>query len=271
MALLFAGCANSESQPLRVPSAASATLGEAGDGESNGPSTKPALARITPPTGELLGRSLRGCPIVKREYFGSPTAKDTVLLFAGIHGDESTTVFAAAKLIELLDRDPAVIPPMVHLVIIPVANPDGYEAHTRQNSRLVDLNRNFPAKNFQPTPRHNEYWPGPSPLSEPESRTLHDLVESLKPNRILALHSIKPGKHGVNYDGPAKALATLIASKNGYNVLETMGYPTPGSFGSWAGIDHGIPTITLEFPSRTPGPQAWADNRDALLAFIRGK
>jgi murein peptide amidase A len=234
------------------------------------PST-PAFTRVIPPSGALIGRSLKGRPIIKREYRGSSAATETVLLFAGIHGDESTTVFASTRLVELLDREPKLVPPNVHLVIVPLANPDGYEAHTRQNSAGVDLNRNFPAKNFQVSKRHNEYWPGPGPLTEPESRALHDLVVSLKPARILSLHSIKPGKHGVNYDGPAKALAQMIASKNGYDVLETMGYPTPGSFGSWAGIDRQIQTITLEFPSRTPGAKAWEDNREALLTFIRGR
>ena len=228
-------------------------------------------ARITPPSGDLIGLSLGGRPIVKREYRGSPTTTEAVLLFAGIHGNEPTTVFAAARLLELLDREPNLVPPHVRLVILPLANPDGYEARTRQNSAGVDLNRNFPASNFQVSKRRNEYWPGPGPLTEPESRAIHDLVESLKPARILSLHSIKPGRHGVNYDGPAKALAHLIASKNSYNVLETMGYPTPGSFGSWAGIDRQIPTITLEFPSRTPGAKAWEDNREAVLAFIRGR
>jgi protein MpaA len=226
---------------------------------------------VTPPTGDVIGYSRQARPIVKRVYLGSPDATKNVLLFAGIHGDETTTVFATAKLIELLDSSPKLVPAGIRLVIVPVANPDGYEAHDRRNSAGVDLNRNFPAKNFQTSSRRNEYWPGTQPLTEPESRVLHALVNELKPIRILSLHSIKPGKHGVNYDGPAKSLAELIASKNHYKVLETIGYPTPGSFGSWAGIDLHIPTITLEFPSRTPGPQSWSDNREALLAFIRGE
>lgn len=29
-------------------------------------------------------------------------------------------------------------------------------------------------------------------------------------------------------------------------LQESIGYPTPGSFGTWAGVEKGIPTITLE-------------------------
>ena len=31
-----------------------------------------------------------------------------------------------------------------------------------------------------------------------------------------------------------------------YPIEESIGYPTPGSFGTWAGIENGILTITLE-------------------------
>jgi protein MpaA len=31
-----------------------------------------------------------------------------------------------------------------------------------------------------------------------------------------------------------------------YPIEENIGYPTPGSFGTWAGIERNIPTITLE-------------------------
>ena len=237
------------------------------------PSTIPA-APLEVVTGHEIARSLQNRPIVFRQYRGVALADAPsveILLFAGIHGNEPTTVFAAARLIELLDTDVAsIIPPGHRLTVVPVANPDGYAARRRQNSAGIDLNRNFPAANFSSAARNKKNSPGPSPLSEPESRAIHDLVLSLKPTRILTLHSIRPPRHGNNYDGPAQQLAELLATKNGYAVLPTIGYPTPGSFGSWAGIDLKIPTITLEFPSNATGPAAWVANREAILAFIRG-
>jgi protein MpaA len=60
-----------------------------------------------------------------------------------------------------------------------------------------------------------------------------------------------------------------MAMHNVYPVKATIGYPTPGSFGSWAGIDLQIPVITLELPRDLPSEKAWEGNRDALLEAIR--
>lgn len=268
---MLGGCAMSSAAPDSNPAPAPRRPGQAPATRSADAEAHPISPRIDTPDGREIGRSRNGRPIVLREFgHASEDPATTVLLFAGIHGDEPAGVYAAAKLIELLDRDRSLLPKGIRLLIVPLANPDGYEVKTRQNSKGIDLNRNFPAKNFRSTSGGPKYQPGSAPLSEPESRVLYDLVLREKPARILSLHSIKFPKHGVNYDGPARSLADLIASKNRYKVLDTMGYPTPGSFGSWAGIDLQIPTITLEFPSNASGPAAWAANREALLAFIRG-
>ena len=193
----------------------------------------------------------------------------TVLIFAGIHGNEATTTPVADRLIELLKAEPGVLEGWRgRVLVISLANPDGMTRKRRTNARGVDLNRNFPATNWKQTPR-GLFWNGPGPLSEPESKLLHDLVLREKPVRILSIHSISRGRHGVNFDGPAKALAGAMAQENGYKVLQTMGYATPGSFGSWAGIDLSIPTITLELIASEPAEAAWKTNRNAIVRFIR--
>ena len=70
-----------------------------------------------------------------------------------------------------------------------------------------------------------------------------ETVEKYKPRLILTLHA--PYKI-VNYDGDALVAANAISKIIGYPVEESIGYPTPGSFGTWAGVEKGIPTITLE-------------------------
>ncbi len=50
----------------------------------------------------------------------------------------------------------------------------------------------------------------------------------------------------VNYDGDGKNIAEEISDIIRYPVEANIGYPTPGSFGTWAGVEKGIPTITLE-------------------------
>ena len=213
-----------------------------------------------------IGCSVEGRPIAATRF---PGAEPPVLIFAGIHGDERSTVAVAQRLVDLL-RESSAESGRPTIVIIPLANPDGYEHRTRSNVRRVDLNRNFPAESFLASNR-GRYAGGTAPLSEPESTALFNLVNTLNPARILTIHSIRPPKHGNNFDGPAEALADLMASKNGYAVLPTMGYATPGSFGSWAGVDRQIPTVTLELPANAPADRAWNENREALLAFIRGR
>ena len=54
----------------------------------------------------------------------------------------------------------------------------------------------------------------------------------------------------VNYDGPAAAWADAVAAACGWPARADIGYPTPGSLGSWLGVDRGLPVLTLELPAR---------------------
>jgi murein peptide amidase A len=147
--------------------------------------------------------------------------------------------------------------------IVPVVNPDGLAAGTKNNARDVDLNRNFAARNW--TRAHPPgYDPGGWPESEPETQALAALIARAGATRLIALHS--PFRT-VNYDGPARALAERMAAHNGYGVTRHIGYPTPGSFGSRYGIDLGLEVITLEIPALSPD-EAWLENRAALLEAL---
>ena len=128
------------------------------------------------------------------------------------------------------------------LLLIPCLNPDGVKAQTRVNSNGVDLNRNFPTKNWELTEKNNFYG-GNEPASEIETRFLINVIDEFKPELILTLHA--PYKV-VNYDGNALDIANKISEIIKYPVESSIGYPTPGSFGTWAGIERNIPTITLE-------------------------
>ena len=70
-----------------------------------------------------------------------------------------------------------------------------------------------------------------------------EVIEEYNPSIILTLPT--PYKI-VNYDGPAREISDTISKIIGYPVEENIGYPTPGSFGTYAGVERNIPTITLE-------------------------
>lgn len=128
------------------------------------------------------------------------------------------------------------------MLFIPSLNPDGKQLGRRTNSNGVDINRNFPTKNWELTEKDN-YFGGESPASEIETKFLAEVIEEYKPRLILTLHT--PYKI-VNYDGPAKEISEKISEMISYPVEESIGYPTPGSFGTYAGVERNIPTITLE-------------------------
>ncbi len=148
---------------------------------------------------------------------------------------------------------------------MPLVNPDGFQRRKRRNARKVDINRNFPTKNWEVGNPRSRMFGGFKPASEPETKAVIRLIEQYKPDAIVTVHSINRNRFCNNFDGPGRALARQMSRHNGYPVTSTIGYPTPGSFGTWAGVERGIPTITLELPSHHSARRCWEDNREALL------
>jgi protein MpaA len=217
------------------------------------------LASFTTPPWREIGRSIEARPIVARSWSGGAPP---VLLFGSIHGDEPLGTYCLRWLVDELDARSG--SPARETWIVPVANPDGFLAGVKNNARGVDLNRNYPATNWKREHRPN-YDPGAAPASEPETKTLVDLIDRIGATRLVALHS--PFRV-VNYDGPAQDVAERMAAKNGYGASADIGYPTPGSFGSCYGVDRKLEVITLEIPPMTP-EQAWRENREALHEALR--
>jgi protein MpaA len=190
-----------------------------------------------------IGKSAEGRSIRARR-FGDPGP--ALLVFGGIHGDEPSSVEALIELAHRLAGSPS---PAVPCWLLPAVNPDGLARGSKNSARDVDLNRNFPALSFQ-TAHAPGYFPGPAPLSEPETRVIADLLAREPIAAVVAVHAPFAC---VNYDGPAGTWAQTVAAACGWPARADIGYPTPGSLGSWLGNDRGIPVLTLELP---PGPLA---------------
>jgi murein peptide amidase A len=228
------------------------------------PRIEPARARVQ--TVEL-GRSVNGVPLIMEVFGDGP---DHIFIFGGIHGSEPTGAYVARELANYL-RGHGELCAGKTVAILAAANPDGLQRGTRANARGVDINRNFPASNWRPAGKRGGKH-GAAPASEPETRALQRALEIIQPRRVVSIHAtVGEARHCNNYDGPAAGLASLMARYNRYPVTASMGYATYGSFGSYAGVDRRIPTITLELPVSQSGSQSWGQNREALLAFIRGQ
>ena len=197
---------------------------------------------------EEIGRSPEGRPITcgRLGGRGSTGRSGTLLVVGGVHGDEPASVDAVTELVEALA---AGAPAGGPVLLLPALNPDGLARGSKNSARDVDLNRNFPAANFSAAHAPG-YFPGTAPLSEPETRALAQLVEREPVAAVVAVHAPFAC---VNYDGPAVAWAAAVAAACRWPARADIGYPTPGSLGSWLGVDRGLPVLTLELPA---GPYA---------------
>ena len=190
-----------------------------------------------------------------------------VLVVGAIHGDELSSGSVALHWIQFAAQPPVDAPQVIHWRFVPVLNPDGVLSRPprRANAHGVDLNRNFPTPNWERdakvywekrTGKDPRRWPGPQPLSEPESRFLHEQMQSFKPQLIVSIHA----PYGVlDFDGPS-----VPPSRLGRLYLDQVGI-FPGSLGNYGGIHKGVPVVTIELPNSTRTPldaemrQMWLD------------
>ena len=161
-----------------------------------------------------------------------------VFVIGVFHGDEPQGKYLIENYLS--------VKPNTNLLMLPCLNQYGLDNNTRVNANGVDLNRNYPTKNWELTER-NEFFGGIAPASEKETQFVIDLVKKFSPQIILTLHA--PYKV-VNYDGDKdgkyKNILEKISKIMKYPLEPSIGYPTPGSFGTWAGVERDILTITLE-------------------------
>lgn len=163
-----------------------------------------------------------------------------ILVLGGVHGDESEGVACAHALYGELSKNFGF---RLQLTLIPALNLDGVLAHSRLNGNGVDLNRNLPSNDWNPKAFNERYPPGPRAGSEPESQALVEYLAKRTPRLIVSLHSWKPM---LNINGDCRAEAEAMRALTGYPIEETVGYPTPGCLGTYAGIERAMPTLTYE-------------------------
>lgn len=220
---------------------------------------------------ETVGFSVENRPIGL--YFYEPDSQsisqlDT--LFIGVfHGDEGISAQLLYRWINQMENqglEKAAGKPFPPFAILPVLNPDGQLKNQRINANGVDLNRNWPTKDWVQENQDTPYYNGPSPASEPETQVLLNILEKYQPKKIISIHS--PYKV-LNIDGPARPLAEAMSALSGYPVTEDIGYATPGSFGTYCGKERNIPVVTLELPDQEElDDSIWQDNHPALVEAL---
>jgi murein peptide amidase A len=204
----------------------------------------------------VIGHSTRGRPI--RAYvIGDLRATRTMLVVGCIHGNEPAGIAIARRLVATTARIPGLA-----LWVVPVLNPDGVAAHTRQNGRGVDLNRNFP---YHWAPLIGYQYSGPHALSEPESRAAFKLIRRIRPQITIWYHQhatvvdLSGGNPDVERD-----YATLV----GLPAHELVRYP--GSAPGWENATFpGATAFVVELPAGTSSDASIRRHTQALLSAAR--
>jgi protein MpaA len=193
--------------------------------------------RSSPRLDLISGHSLKGRPIVAFRT-GDGTGR-RVLVFGVIHGNETAGIAVADELIN------APVTPGTDIWVVPDLNPDGVALHTRQNADGVDLNRNFSYR-WMSWGRPGDFdYPGPRPLSEPETRFARRLILRLHPSITIWFHQ---ALHVVDRSGGSRVLEARFSRLVGLPLLQLPRYP--GSASTWQ--NHRFPGTTsfvVELPS----------------------
>jgi protein MpaA len=224
---------------------------------------------------EEYGRSREGVPL--RMFLPEQDGPVAGLLTAAQHGEEAD---AALLVRRLLERVPAA---ETRWAVIPVLNPDGLLAGTRQNAAGVDLNRNFPASTWRPAEtftyppgidpelrvlanRTNRSSPGAHAGSEPETQALTTLIERLEPPLVVDLHSPLELIF-VRGAVPPELTAALARSANIPAQEEFEGH-CPGAFDDWL-TERGTPVLVYEI-EHSGLPALCKRHLPGLEALLRG-
>jgi len=213
-------------------------------------------------------------------HFGD-SQENCVLFLGGVHGDELPTVYLMLKLAHYIKDNPQIFADKC-IVIAPLVNPDGFFSNvpTRVNANGIDLNRNFPTKDWYTkalkqknikTIRNKRYYSGQKPASEQETMFQMALIKRFNPQKILSAHS---PLNFFDYDGPSSDLDSFEhwlerISKESNHPLKKFGF-FPGSLGNYAGHERSIFTLTLELPSSKASKAKEYYNRfqTSILRFI---
>jgi len=194
-------------------------------------------------------RSVKGFPIFHMDFPSQNEKKKRILVFSLIHGDELPAGDVGRYWVERLS---SIENARNEWRVVPVLNPDGLKLKSRLNAKGVDLNRNFPTKDWDEqahalwkklnlNPRR---FPGSSANSEPETKCALKHIEEFNPHFVISIHTPLAV---LDFDGPK------MTRKLPYYYLpwKSLGH-FPGSLGRYLWFEREVPVLTAEFLSKPP-------------------
>jgi g-D-glutamyl-meso-diaminopimelate peptidase len=240
-----------------------------------------------------IGRSVCGQPIyaffvgknnaVKTLETGTPATK-RILVTGGMHAREWITTLVVIELAKKYFKLSKKQKFGAEIIFIPLTNPDGVRlemdgltpffdgkreflltvnsgstdfSQWKANANAVDINVNFDANwgggsqnVFEPAPAN---YVGPYPESEPETQTLVNFVNRIRPTDSIAFHS----KGNVIYYGfdqlpewqieRDKVIADDLGQVTGYTPVQSIN--SAGGLTDWVALTSAAPSFTAEVGS----------------------
>lgn len=187
-------------------------------------------------------KSESGLDIYHYDRPGTSRQGRRILALSLIHGDEQPSAQVTRTWIQRLEK----IDPRNSWRVIPVVNPDGLRRKRRTNLHGVDLNRNFPTKEWDESALKNwkestksdpRRFPGQKAASETETKCVMKHIEQFKPDFIISIHT----PYGVlDFDGPK--VQAPKGTPLPWNALGNY----PGSLGRYMWKDNNVPVLTIE-------------------------
>ncbi len=240
-----------------------------------------ALATLRPELAamETFGASLEGRPLRALRIRGQGPRRLGMVIDGGLHAREwiamAVPLCVADRLLRGYDSDARLrrFVDGAELVVVPVANPDGY-VHTWRGARYwrknrrgehgVDLNRNFGVawggKGSSDRPRSQVYR-GAAPFSEPEAAALRDLVTAEDVDAHIDFHSygqilLHPwsytrarAKDHRRFGVLARRMVEAMAGQHGKRYRLMPGeqlYPASGTLLDWVYGERGAISFVIE-------------------------
>lgn len=192
--------------------------------------------------------SVEGRPIFHYDKISKEPRAKKILVFSLIHGDETGAGVVGRYWMQRLEE----ISPRNSWRVVPILNPDGVKYKTRTNANKIDLNRNFPTRDWddlahitwqKSTHSNPRRFPGKMAGSEPEVRCALKHIETFQPDFIVSVHT---PLNVLDYDGPK-----VKPPPYDYLPWRSLGH-FPGSLGRYMWFERSTPVLTTELKPTLP-------------------
>jgi protein MpaA len=143
-------------------------------------------------------------------------AQTWLYLVGGIYGNDGEGIYAVSQLFQWLKNSPQINIPTI---VIPILNIDGYQSHTRLNSRNVDINKNFPIATNRRIALNKSSAMDNGALKEAESFYLKRFLDEYPPELLISFQSNIKGQICPLGDS-ALQVGEFLARYNRYELVD---------------------------------------------------